>query len=69
MSVELRATFQMANVNFSIKLEGPWTLGLSPENAWSVEWNFLWNFGKVHHEDQFCEIILNLGQWFREDVI
>ena len=22
-------------------------------------------FGKVHHEEQFCEIILNLGQWFR----
>ena len=19
----------------------------------------------MHHEDQFCEIILNLGQWFR----
>ena len=20
---------------------------------------------KVYHEEQFCEIILNLGQWFR----
>ena len=20
---------------------------------------------RVHHEEQFCEIILNLGQWFR----
>ena len=26
---------------------------------------FLWNFGRVHHEEQFCEIILNLGLWFR----
>ena len=20
---------------------------------------------QVHHEEQFCEIIMNLGQWFR----
>ena len=29
-----------------------------------VEWNHLCNFGRRHHEDQFCEIILNLDQWF-----
>ena len=23
------------------------------------------NFGRKHHEKQFCEIILNLDQWFR----
>ena len=23
------------------------------------------NFGRRHHEDHFCEIILNLDQWFR----
>ena len=23
------------------------------------------NFGKGHHKEHFCEIILNLGQWFR----
>ena len=23
------------------------------------------NFGRVYHEEQFCEIILNLDQWFR----
>ena len=23
------------------------------------------NFGRGHYEEQFCEIILNLGQWFR----
>ena len=23
------------------------------------------NFGSVHHKQQFCEIILNLDQWFR----
>ena len=22
-------------------------------------------FGRTHHEEQLCEIILNLGQWFR----
>ena len=22
-------------------------------------------FVRVHHEERFCEIILNLGQWFR----
>ena len=40
-------------------------MGRSPENDWSVEWNHLWNFGRVHHEEQFCEIILNLGRRFR----
>ena len=48
-----------------IKQEGPWALGRLHENDWSVEWNHLWNFGRGHHEEQFCEIILNLGQWFR----
>ena len=23
----------------------------------SMEWNHLYNFGRVHHEEQFCEII------------
>ena len=27
-----------------------------------VELNHLSNFGRVHHEEQFCEIILNLTQ-------
>ena len=27
--------------------------------------NFLCNIGRSHHEEQFCEIILNLDQWFR----
>ena len=31
----------------------------------SAEWNHLWHFGRRHHEKQFCEIILNLDQWFR----
>ena len=30
-----------------------------------VEQNHLCNFGRRHHEEQFCEIILNLDQWFR----
>ena len=31
----------------------------------SVERNNLCNFGRGYQEEQFCEIILNLGQWFR----
>ena len=31
----------------------------------SADLNHLWNFGRRHHEDQFCEIILNLNQWFK----
>ena len=27
---------------------------------------FLCNFGRVHHEEQFCEIVLNLDQRFRK---
>ena len=27
--------------------------------------NHLFNYGKGYYEEQFCEIILNLGQWFR----
>ena len=31
----------------------------------SVERKHLCNFGRRHHKEQFCEIILNLDQWFR----
>ena len=31
----------------------------------SVDWNHLCNFGRRYHEEQLCEIILNLDQWFR----
>ena len=31
----------------------------------SVERNHLCNFGRWYYEDQCCEIILNLNQWFR----
>ena len=31
----------------------------------SVDRNYLCNFGRRYHEEQFCEIILNLDQWFR----
>ena len=30
-----------------------------------AEQNHLFNFSRGHYEEQFCEIILNLGQWFR----
>ena len=32
---------------------------------YSVVCNHLCNFGRKHHEEQSCEIILNLDQWFR----
>ena len=31
----------------------------------SVEQNYLCNFSRRHHEEQLCEIILNLDQWYR----
>ena len=31
----------------------------------SVEPNHLCNFGRMHHEEYFCENILNLDKWFR----
>ena len=31
----------------------------------SVEPNCLCNFGRGYYEEQFCEIIFNLDQWFR----
>ena len=31
----------------------------------STEWNHLYNFGRRNHEEQFCEIISNLVQWFK----
>ena len=31
----------------------------------SGEQNHLCNFGRRYHEEQFCEIILNLDQWFK----
>ena len=30
----------------------------------SAEWNCLCNFGRGYIEEEFCEIILNLDQWF-----
>ena len=32
---------------------------------WSAESNNIGNFGRGYYRDQFCEIILNFGQWFR----
>ena len=30
----------------------------------SMAWNHLCNLGRRHHEEQFCDIILNLDQLF-----
>ena len=32
----------------------------------SAEQNHLGNFGRGHFEEHFCEIILNLDQWFKK---
>ena len=43
--------------------------GISYLELWqpfcSAEHNHLCNFGREYYEEQFCEIILILGQWFR----
>ena len=43
--------------------------GISYLELWqpffSAKHNHLCNFGKGYYEEQFCEIILNLGRWFR----
>ena len=31
----------------------------------SVDWNHLWNIERRNHEEQSCEIVLTLDQWFR----
>ena len=31
----------------------------------SAEWNHLCYFGRGYYEEHFCEINLNLGQWFK----
>ena len=35
----------------------------------SAEPNHLCNFGRMYYEEQFCEIILNLDQWFRRNCL
>ena len=37
---------------------GPWIAYRRMTNQWS-------GTIRVHHEEQFCEIVLNLGQWFK----
>ena len=32
----------------------------------SAERNHSCKFGRGYYEEQYCEIILNLGQWFRK---
>ena len=43
--------------------------GISYLELWqpfgSAKRDHLCNFGRENPEEQFCEIILNLGQWFR----
>ena len=37
----------------------------SSGSSCSVEWNHLCSCGRGHYEEQFCEFILHMGQWFR----
>ena len=43
--------------------------GISYLDIWqplcSAECNHMCNFARGYYEEQFCEIILNLGQWIR----
>ena len=43
--------------------------GISYLELWqpfcSVEHNYLCDFGRRYYEEQFCEIFMKLGQWFR----
>ena len=43
--------------------------GISYHELWqpfcSTKCNDLCNFGRGYQEEQFCEIILSLSQWFR----
>ena len=43
--------------------------GISYLELWqpfcSAKRNHLCNFGREYYEQQFCEIVLNFGQWFR----
>ena len=40
-------------------LELWWPVCLAKQKQWC-------NFGRGHHGEHFCEIILNLDQWFRQ---
>ena len=35
------------------------------KHLYSAERNHLRHFGRGHHEEQFCEIVLNLEKWVR----
>ena len=35
------------------------------QHLFSVDWNHLCNIGRRHNEEQPCEMILNLDQWFK----
>ena len=63
--------------NIHVKLYGILTSGSKGDGVWIhflsraltapmfSDPNHLCNFGRRYHEEQFCEIILNLDQWFR----
>ena len=64
-------------MNIHVKLHGVWTSGSKGDvderhflsrpltaSLFSRPKPFV-QFGRRYHEEQFCEIILNLDQWFR----
>ena len=61
---------------FHVKLYGIWTNGSEDvvltisylellQPLCSADRNHLCNFNRMHIEEQFCEIIFNVGQWCR----
>ena len=51
-------------VHEETSLKDIYYLELCQPPCW-VEQNHSFNFGRRHHEEQFCDIILNLDKWFR----
>ena len=63
-------TFMCSNILFEQVVQEEMLLkDISYPEVWqplcSVDWNHLCNFGRRHQEEQSCDIILNLDQWFR----
>ena len=62
-------TFMRSNIKFGPVVQEISFKDISHLQLWqplcSLNWIYLCNFGRRHHEEQFCVIILNLDQWFR----
>ena len=61
-------TFMWSNMKFGPVVREMFK-DISYQELWqplcSVNWNHLCNIERMHHEEQSCEIIMNLDLWFR----